>query len=177
MTSLADLQPGDTLEYRTLDWCPGYQIGSDGSIFSSLTGRTLKPCVIPGGYLQVLIYNGTRRSRKTRRVHSLVCEAFHGPKPSPAHQVAHWDGDPANNRPENLRWATSAENIGDKVRHGRVTRTAGEIDGMAKLAAVQVLAIRARHAAGANQYDLAVEYGVKQPTISNIITRKTWGHL
>ena len=39
-------------------------------------------------------------------IHFLVCTAFHGPKPSENHQVAHADGCPSNVRSDNLRWAT-----------------------------------------------------------------------
>jgi hypothetical protein len=50
------------------------------------------------------------RLRKTFKVHQLVCEAFHGPKPFPEAIVLHLDEDPSNNRPENLRWGTRKEN-------------------------------------------------------------------
>ena len=48
---------------------------------------------------------------KTFKVHRLVCEAFHGPAPFDSAVVMHLDDDPANNRPENLRWATQKENL------------------------------------------------------------------
>ena len=45
-------------------------------------------------------------------VHRLVALAFRGPPPSPsAWQVHHRDGDPSNNRVENLTYVTSAQNI------------------------------------------------------------------
>jgi len=50
------------------------------------------------------------RLKRTFKVHQLVCEAFHGPKPSPTHIVLHLDEDPSNNKPENLRWGTRKEN-------------------------------------------------------------------
>ncbi|AUQ74789.1 HNH endonuclease signature motif containing protein [Phaeobacter piscinae] len=50
------------------------------------------------------------RLSKTFKVHQLVCEAFHGPKPFPKAIVLHMDEDPSNNRPENLRWGTRKEN-------------------------------------------------------------------
>lgn len=50
------------------------------------------------------------RLRKTFKVHQLVCEAFHGPKPSPKHIVLHLNEDPSDNRPVNLRWGTRKEN-------------------------------------------------------------------
>ena len=50
------------------------------------------------------------RLRRTFKVHQLVCEAFHGPKPFDDALVLHLDEDPSNNRPENLRWGTHKEN-------------------------------------------------------------------
>jgi len=52
---------------------------------------------------------GSRQS--PRKVHQLVCEAFHGPKPFPEAVVLHLDEDGLNNRPENLRWGTQKENL------------------------------------------------------------------
>ena len=51
-----------------------------------------------------------RWSGKTYKIHQLVCEAFHGPKPTPAHIVLHLNEDAGDNRPENLRWGTRKEN-------------------------------------------------------------------
>jgi len=39
-----------------------------------------------------------------RYVDELVCEAFHGPRPSPEHEVRHRDGNITNNRASNLMW-------------------------------------------------------------------------
>lgn len=46
-----------------------------------------------------------------RKVHQLVCEAFHGPKPFEKAVVIHLDEDALNNRPENLKWGTQRENM------------------------------------------------------------------
>ena len=48
---------------------------------------------------------------RSYKVHQLVCEAFHGPKPFPDAVVSHLDEDHTNNRPENLVWATQKENL------------------------------------------------------------------
>lgn len=37
-------------------------------------------------------------------VHLLVCEAFHGPRPSKSHHAHHIDGDKVNNKASNLEW-------------------------------------------------------------------------
>ena len=51
-----------------------------------------------------------RRNGKTHKVHRLVCEAFHGPQPTPNHIVLHLNEEPTDNRAENLRWGTRKEN-------------------------------------------------------------------
>ena len=56
---------------------------------------------------------------KHRRVHILVCEAFHGPKPSGKNlSVDHYpDRNRSNNRADNLRWATPPEQNGNQETH------------------------------------------------------------
>ena len=56
------------------------------------------------------VSNGLRR-QQPRKVHQLVCEAFHGPKPFPEAVVIHLDENALNNRPENLKWGTQKENM------------------------------------------------------------------
>lgn len=46
-----------------------------------------------------------------RKVHQLVCEAFHGPKPFPTAVVIHRDENALNNRASNLKWGTQKENL------------------------------------------------------------------
>lgn len=67
------------------------------------------------GYPKVGLWlNGKRIERA---VHQLVLTAFRGVCPDG--QVAcHNDGNPANNRLENLRWDTQSNNLRDEVIHG-----------------------------------------------------------
>ena len=60
------------------------------------------------GFRMILRVNGLGRTFKIAR---LVCEAFHGPPPFELAVVMHVDDDPANNRPDNLKWATQKENL------------------------------------------------------------------
>ena len=48
---------------------------------------------------------------KTYRVSRLVCEAFHGPPPSPETVCMHQDENSKNNDQTNLRWGTQKENL------------------------------------------------------------------
>ena len=56
-------------------------------------------------------------------VHRIVCRAWHGPPPTPKHQVNHIDGDKTNNHPENLEWVTQTENMKHAWRTGLMPHT------------------------------------------------------
>jgi len=45
------------------------------------------------------------------KIHQLVCEAFHGPRPFPTAVVIHLDEDSTNNKAINLKWGTQKENL------------------------------------------------------------------
>jgi hypothetical protein len=58
------------------------------------------------------------------KIHQLVCEAFHGPKPCPEAVVIHIDENSLNNKPENLRWGTQKENLNmPKIKEYHRSRT------------------------------------------------------
>lgn len=63
-------------------------------------------------YRIIMVRDETKPSKtRPRKVHQLVCEAFHGPKPFPNAVVIHLDENAHNNRPENLKWGTQKENL------------------------------------------------------------------
>jgi hypothetical protein len=49
--------------------------------------------------------------RRTYKVHRLICDAFHGPRPFPEAEVLHENEDGLDNRPSNLRWGTREQNM------------------------------------------------------------------
>lgn len=85
-----------------------YEISDAGRV-RNLHGLVLKTSRTNKGYLRVL----------GRFVHRLVLEAFIGPCPS-GMECRHLDGNPSNNRLENLLWGTPLENANDRRRHGTV---------------------------------------------------------
>lgn len=121
-------------EWRPVAGASGYEVSNLGRVRSLdryrtrrlasghlskpwfVRGRMLKPQEMKLGYLAVWIYTDGGRLRK---VHALVTEAFHGPRPTPESVIRHMDGNPGNNTVENLRWGTPSENSLDRVRHGR----------------------------------------------------------
>lgn len=92
-----------------------YQVSNFGDVRSycrSNTPKILKPGRMPQGHLSVALGRGNSRC-----VHELVLLAFVGEKPH-KHECRHLNGNPADNRLENLAWGTRSENIKDAVAHG-----------------------------------------------------------
>jgi hypothetical protein len=84
---------------------------------------------------------GEADKAERRMVHQVICHAFHGPQPTPAHEVRHIDGDSANNLPDNLCWGTRKQNAADREAHGRTSR--GEAHSAAIKASTQAEGTRA----------------------------------
>jgi hypothetical protein len=104
---------GDAMQrveiWRRIPSFPNYEASSFGRIRRG--DRTLKLHPNKQGYLQLNLSHDGKVVR--RSAHTLVCEAFHGRRPWLSSCVVHGDGNIANNREDNLRWATHAENSGD----------------------------------------------------------------
>lgn len=117
--------------------------------------------------------NGLNRRLGT---HVIVCQTFHGPSPSEEHMVAHNDGSRTNNRPDNLRWATAAENAADRKAHG--TECWGERHVSTTLTNTDVLEIRTDYRPGyGNLTRLAEKYGVTRGAVWRIVNRRNWKHI
>lgn len=105
--------------------------------------------------------------------------------------VLHACDTPACVRPSHLFLGTLADNNRDMVMKGRVaagdrhgtathpeSTTKGERSGHAKLTAEEVIAIRRLYKGGGCTYlALALRFGVKLATVSDIIRRRTWSHV
>ncbi|MBU0792303.1 MAG: NUMOD4 motif-containing HNH endonuclease [Gammaproteobacteria bacterium] len=83
-------------------------------------GKVLAGSRHRGGYIAYVLC--TPKGKLTKKAHRLVCEAFNGPPPADKPCCAHRDGNPANNTPDNVYWATYTENASDRERHGRTAR-------------------------------------------------------
>jgi hypothetical protein len=106
-------------EWVELPRFPRYLIGGDGRIVSLYWRKPRELRFQPShkGYLSVILKTDTGEQRRVS-VSRLVCEAFHGPAPSPIHQAAHENGRNQENLASNLSWKTPKENDQDKIRHG-----------------------------------------------------------
>lgn len=127
-------------------------------------GRVLKPAgQRTDPHLRVVLGHGTPGVL----VHVLVAATFLGPRPE-GYDTRHLDGNPTNNRLDNLTYGTRTENILDVYSTGRAWRT---------LTIEQVREIRRRLSAGERAADLAREYGVGDACISAIKHRRTYSWL
>lgn len=180
---MADLE---NEEWRSIPGFPGYEASSLGRIRSldrvvkqknrwgqvierRQQGRILSPRITSAGYSRV---NPCVNGRVTyAQLHRLVCAAFHGERVGL--MAAHNDGNPSNNRPENLRWATAKENAQDKKLHG--TDAGGTRNPNCVIGEAEVRLIRAR--ADEPSPVLAREFGISESQVLNIIHGRSWSHL
>lgn len=144
-----------------------YEVSNFGRVRSCASGklRLLSPDC-SGGYRRVTISYSGKKSGKRASVHTLVLEAFCGPRPSSEHEGAHNNGIKHDNRIDNLRWATPKENCADRVIHG--TLRCGERHGRSKLSNKQTMEIYSLRNSGLLQQQIADMFGVDQTTISKI---------
>lgn len=145
------------------------RVARNGKGYKEYPGKIIKPDTVRG-YKRVSMSVSGKVFRRT--VHSLVMEVFAGACPI-GHQVAHNDGDRANNNLDNLRYATVSQNHLDKRDHGTMSR--GETNGRSKLTKDQVLFIR-RHTELSSRA-LAKMFGITHTNVNYIRRRVAWCHL
>jgi len=88
---------------------------------NTIAGHVLSPGVGAHGHHHVSLFKEGHKSQLL--VHRLVALAFIGAPPPGREIVCHNDGDPFNNRVDNLRWDTQSSNIIDSVTHGNHRNT------------------------------------------------------
>lgn len=161
-----------------LRWVPGYEgryaVTDTGRVVSfAYNGgvKELSPSTDRKGYKRVGLYD-ENSNRTFIQIHRLVLFAFEG-EPDEGEEARHLDGDPTNNRRENLAWGTISENREDARRHG--TLNTGEKNGGAKISESDVVEIRERYAEGGiKQQSLADEFGISRVQVTRICAGDRW---
>lgn len=128
---LPDVQKGSTNpafksneQWLPVTGHPNYEVSSLGRV------RTLPHVVMRSNGIAQTIHGRIQKGRPSngyrlaglgngvsQYIHTLVLEAFVGPRPDGA-DACHGNGVRDDNRVENLRWDTRTENAQDTIRHG-----------------------------------------------------------
>lgn len=155
-----------------------YFVDIDGNIWSKKNQRGVpllkrKLTADRWGYLQlVIILNGKRKNIKAHRI---VCEAFHGEKPSTDHEVRHLNGIKTDNSAANLSWGTHLENMADSSVHGVLPQ--GSKHGCAKLSEKDIPEIRQLFKEGTSRQMIASKFGVSATAIGDVLAGRRWKHV
>lgn len=126
------------------------------------------------GYMSVCVKDPKQGYKLAAiKTHIAVLEAFVGPRPV-GMDGCHNDGDVKNNRLDNLRWDTKANNNADKMKHG--TAQIGSRNPSAKLTEKQVADLKAQ-LGKKSLVALGKEFGISVTTVWNIKNGTIWPHV
>lgn len=151
-----------------------YEVSNLGGVRSIKTGKVLRPRIIRGDYLQVVLYRDKRP--KPFLVHRLVAAEFNENEFSKP-EVNHIDGNKNNNRTDNLEWVTRCENQQHAFKTGLNNVGYGESSRHHKLTEAEVTEIRKSYIPYDKVYGasaLAKIYKVSHQQISDIANNKKW---
>jgi|GEM_PF-1451000 len=172
------------VDYRSIDWIDWlsngrYRVGSDGSVWSLARGewKQLKVRTPRGKGPRVRLTGPTKQS--TMVIASLVCRAFHGPRPIGCEPYRFPDPDPRNNRSSNLRWAPKgARRIG--IAPTPAAKSAGHRNLNARVEAIRQLRVDDiprvfdLRRAGWTHQEIADELMTSSKVISSIINGRVY---
>ena len=147
---------------------PGYEVSRTGEVRSFRTSRgfTGTPKILSrisdkNGYQRLtLCRNG---EKKRRGIHQLVAESFLHAARFEGAVVRHLNGNPSDNRVENLKWGTPSENSRDMVRHKRAMNMRPD---------EEIAEIRRLYDMGFKQREIARVFKASQAYIHEVISRK-----
>jgi len=111
---------------------------------------------------------------KTKALHTVVCEAFHGKRPEGC-EAAHLDGDSTNNHKDNLKWLTKTENRKQMYQDGR--DVSGINNANCKLSEGLVRTICHYLEQGFKVSDISRKMAIGRSTISQIKHKRQWVHI
>lgn len=160
-------------QIKEIPSCSGYYADERGNLYSDWCnygrGRSfhaIKP-IVRSNYLTVSVKNNEKR-RYVAVVSRLVCEAFHGPPPSLSMQASHLNGINTDNRPDNLMWETTRENLLRKREHGTddwgVNNSRAKV-GLATLERIWVM----RHFDNNKQKEIANQLGLHRVFVTKVL--------
>lgn len=144
---------------------------SNGAIYK-YPSVILVPYITPSGYYTLTLCRN--KLRYSKRVCRLIASTFIKNTYNKS-QVNHMDGNKLNDSVENLEWVTASENQIHRYSVLKKGAPTGEHHAHSKMSNKKVKKLRMLYLKGNySQYELAVKYGISQPTVSEIISKKLW---
>lgn len=133
-----------------------------GAAYQGSKKQVLTPALRRDGYLFVTLSVNSLRAHRT--IHSMVAEAFIGPRPAGAH-INHIDGNKRNNALENLEYVTASRNAQHAIYE---LRKRGH-----KITPAQAVEIRAAKGHKSRK-ELAEAHGISVHMVTAIWIGKSW---
>jgi predicted XRE-type DNA-binding protein len=131
------------------------------------------------GYGKLYAGRNSRGSALFFRAHRVSWELANGRPVPEGLSVLHSCDNPPCVNPRHLRAGTSEDNVADRTERNRLPARRGEANDNAKLTEEQVRQIIAelQRLPRRSQASIAAQFGIKQPQVSRIMRRESWGHL
>ena len=103
---------------KKVDGYANYSVSTTGQVRNDKTGKLLSPALDSNGYYFVILCKDGKKWHGY--IHKLVATAFI-PNPLNLREIHHKDENKQNNRKDNLRWCTHAENMNYSRKHRATT--------------------------------------------------------
>ena len=108
--------------WKELEGFSKYKFSNTGKVWSKSSNKEMLLDLKQSGYARIRLYNDDKEKYKTLSVHRLIALTFI-PNPENKPTVNHTNHNRADNRVENLEWATMAEQNNDKKKQSsEITR-------------------------------------------------------
>lgn len=152
-------------------------VGRNGGVKQD-GGRWLNPIRVTQRTAHQRVYLHAKGKTFGMLAHRAVALAYI-PNPNGLPHINHKDGDPTNNRVENLEWCDAAANAKHAVANGltNMPNQSGNANSQAKLTAADVREMRAAHAGGESCAAIARRLSLNPKTVWDIVHRKRWAHV
>lgn len=154
-------------EWRAVSGWP-YEVSSHGRVRAIRRRQVMTPRPHTNGYARVTLCDGNGK-RQDAYIHTLVAEAFIGPRPGMEWEVDHVNNVRDDNTLINIRWLRRKDN-----RARRRIRF-GQQHANAKLTDSHVREIRGSSII--RDKDFATQFGVSRETVRDVRLGKAWKHV